>query len=320
MLRAAVRKGWCAGRALWLLPLLAIAAEGQTPALAQNPVISVDVNLVVLHVTVRNREGEFVTGLGQDDFRVFENGHPQAIRVFQHEDVPVSVGLIVDNSSSMSRKRPDVTAAALTFVHASNPHDQMFVVNFNGHVSLGLPPAELFSANPSDLIQALNGVPAHGMTALYDAIEFGLAHVRRSSLDKKVLIVISDGGDNASHCKLSQVLTDAERSDVIIYTVGLFDQYDGDENPQVLKKLARATGGVAYFPETTAGVVPICKRIAQDIRNQYTLAYRSTDDKLDNTYRTIKVKAAAAHMGKLFVRARAGYIAASNEEQARSRP
>ncbi len=203
-----------------------------------------------------------------------------------------------------------MTAAAVTFVRSSNPQDEVFVVNFNQHVSLGLPPSELFSANPTELTKALNDVPAYGMTALYDAVEAGLAHAGQAGRAKNVLIVISDGGDNASHYRLPQVLSDAERSDVIIYTIGLFDENDGDQNPGVLRKLARATGGEAFFPEATADVVPICQRIAEDIRQQYTIGYIPSNPKLDNTYRTIRVKASAPHRGKLIVRARAGYIAA----------
>jgi Ca-activated chloride channel homolog len=269
----------------------------------------VDVNLVVLHATVRDRKGGFVSGLKKDDFRVFENGVRQEIQVFQFEDVPVAVGLVVDNSGSMQRKRQDVTAAAVAFARSSNPKDQMFVVNFNEQVSLGLPDTELFSASTPELLEALNGVPAMGRTALYDAVEEGLEHVEKSTINKKVLIVVSDGGDNASRHTLAQVLDTAARSDVIIYTIGLFDEYDEDRNPGVLKKIARATGGEAFMPRETSQVVPICLRIAEDIRNQYTIGYVSTNQKLDNTYRRIAVTARGPHGEKLMVRTRAGYIA-----------
>ncbi len=147
------------------------------------------------------------------------------------------------------------------------------------------------------------------MTALYDAIEDGLAHLKKASRQKKVLIVVSDGGDNASRHKLPEVIEDAERSDVIIYTIGLFDDYDSDRNPGVLKKLARATGGEVFLPREYSEVGPICKRIAEDIRHQYTIGYEPSDAKLDDTYRTIKVTAARPHGGSFLVRTRAGYIA-----------
>ena len=297
------------------LPLIYLIAgqylPGQTGPTPGDPTISVNVNLVVLHATVLDRKGGFVSDLQKDDFRVYENGAPQAIRVFDHEDVPVAVGLAVDNSGSMSRKRKDVTTAALAFVRSSNPRDEMFVVNFNERVTFGLPDTQLFSASAGELEGALNGVPANGRTALYDAIEAGLNHLKKATLDKKVMIAISDGGDNASHYKLGQVLEDAGRSDAIIYMVGLFDEAEEGRNPGVLRKIARATGGEAFLPDETSQVVPICEQIAADIRNQYTIGYIPSNEKLDSSQRTIKVTATGRHGEKLLVRTRAGYIAPS---------
>ena len=298
---------------LGALPLFFLAVGQCLPAQTGPPpgdsTISVDVNLVVLHATVLDRKGGFVSGLRKEDFHVYEDGAPQVIRVFDHEDVPVAVGLAVDNSGSMSRKRKEVTAAALAFVHASNPRDEMFVVNFNERVSFGLPNTRLFSASAAELEGALNRIPANGKTALYDAIEAGLDHLKRAELDKKVLIAISDGGDNASHYKLGQVLESAGRSDAIVYTVGLFDEDDADRNPGVLRKIAGATGGEAFLPQHTSEVVPICEQIAEDIRNQYTIGYIPSNQKLDDALRTIKVTASGRHGEKLLVRTRAGYVA-----------
>jgi VWFA-related protein len=220
------------------------------------------------------------------------------------------VGLVVDNSGSMNRKRKDVTAEALAFARSSNPRDQMFVVNFNERVFFGLADTELFSASPTELENALNGNPAIGMTALYDAIEAGLAHLKPATLDKKDLIVISDGGDNASHHDLHQVLESARRSDAMIYTVGLFDEYDEDSNPGVLQRFARITGGETFLLDETSQVVPICKRIAEDIRTQYTIGYVSSNQKPDNAYRTIHVTATGPHGQRPVVRTRTGYMAA----------
>lgn len=275
---------------------------------------SAEVNLVVLHATVRNRKGGFVSGLRQENFHVFEDSQPQTIRLFQHEDVPVAVGLVVDNSGSMSAKRKDVTAAALAFVRSSNPHDQMFIVNFNEHVTFGLPNTELFSASPAELEAALNGVPAVGKTALYDAILAGIDHLKKATLDKKVLIVVSDGGDNASHHMLPQVLEAVGRSDAIIYTIGLFDVYDEDSNPGVLKKIARATGGEAFLPKETSAAAGICERIAMDIRNQYTIGYIPSNRTFNNAYRTIRLVATGPHGQKYLVRTREGYIAAAERQ------
>ncbi len=306
--------GWA--RALPLLfltaaPLAAFQASGQSPVAT----FSADADLVVLHPTVCDRKGRFVAGLRKEDFHVLENGSPQVIQVFQHEDVPVAVGLVVDNSGSMASKRNDVAAAALAFVHSSNPHDEVFIVNFNEHVSFGLPDTQMFSASPADLMRALNGVPARGQTALYDAVAAGLAHLERATLDKKVLVVVSDGGDNASRTTLSQVLDRAARSEALIYTIGLYDVDDEDRNPGVLGKLARATGGQRYLPQETVGVVKICKRIAEDIRNQYTVGYVPSDRKFENRYRTIRVTAIGRYGHKYRVRTRAGYIAAPPPEK-----
>lgn len=296
---------------LYALPLLfPIASQhlpGQTGPPSPDSTISVNVDLVVLHATVRNRYGEFVSNLRKENFQVLEDGAPQTVRLFQHEDAPVAAGLIVDNSGSMARKRKDVTAAALAFVRSSNPRDEMFVVNFNERVTLGLPDTELFSASDAELEKALNGVPASGATALYDAIEAGLVHLSKATLDKKVLIVISDGGDNASRHKLSQVLESAGRSDAIIYTIGLFDEADPDRNPGVLMKIAHATGGESFLPTETSQVVVVCKRIAEDIRNQYAIGYIPSNQELDGAYRTINVMATGPHGEKLVVRTRAGY-------------
>jgi VWFA-related protein len=301
---------------LFLLPIAAQAGanqQGSAPPSRNTEQsaapISVNVELVVLHATVRDGKGRFVSGLQKQRFRVYENDRSQTIELFQHEDMPVAVGLVVDNSGSMQRKQSDVAAAALAFVRSSNPEDEMFVVNFNENVTFGLPNTELFSAKPSELDAALMGVPARGTTALYDALEAAFTHLQKASRDKKVLIVVSDGGDNASTHTLNQVLQDARRSDAIIYTIGLFDEYDTDRNPRVLKQIAHATGGEAFFPDQTGAVTKICEGIAEDIRNQYTIGYAPANEKLDGSYRTIKVTVTGSHGAKLLVRTRAGYIA-----------
>jgi Ca-activated chloride channel homolog len=282
--------------------------------------ISVNVELVVLQATVRDRKGRFVSGLEKQDFQVYENDQPQTIELLEHEDVPVAVGLVVDNSSSMRSKQSDVAAAASAFVKFSNAEDEMFVANFNENVTFGLPDTELFSAKPAELDAALMGVPARGMTALYDAIEASLKHLQKASRVKKVLIVISDGGDNASTDNLNQVLKEAGRSDVSIYTIGLFDEYDKDRNPRVLKQIASAMGGEAFFPEQMSEVVSICRAIAAELRNQYTIAYSPTNQALDDSYRTIKVTANGPHGEKLLVRTRSGYIASPDRNSTAAGP
>lgn len=281
--------------------------------------ISVNVNLVVLQATARDKSGEFVSDLRQEDFHVTEDGKPQTISLFRHEDTPVTVGLVVDSSSSMRRKRREVTAAALAFLRSSNPKDEMFVVNFNEKVWLGLPEQHPFSSDPDELEHALNGSLPDGKTALYDAVERGLEQLKSARRDKKILIVVSDGGDNASHARLEQVLDDAARADAAIYTIGVFDEDDADRNPGVLRRIARTTGGQAYFPASVPEVTPTCERIAADIRHQYTIGYAPTNAKLDDTYRTVRVTATRPHGGKVMVRARSGYIAAAPHTSAENR-
>jgi Ca-activated chloride channel family protein len=273
--------------------------------------IKVSVDMVVLRATAQDHKNVLVSGLNQDDFQIYEDGVPQPIKYFSHEDIPVTVGLVVDNSGSMGPKRHDVIAAALAFARSSNQQDQMFVVNFNEKVSFGLPGNIAFTDQVAQLQLALSRVAADGETALYDAVAVALEHLNAGDRDKKVLIVVSDGGDNASKHKLAEIMALAEKSNAIIYTIGIFDDQDADRNPGVLKRLAKETGGEAFLPESLAEVAPICERIARDIRNQYTIAYVPTNRKRDGTYRVIKVNASAAGRGRLLVRTRTGYFAPS---------
>lgn len=277
--------------------------------------ISVNLDLVTLPVTVRDKQGAFVSDLGEQDFEISEDGVRQAIRLFRREDVPVTVGLVVDHSGSMRQKLPDVMTAAESFVQSSNKDDQMFVVNFNEHVSLGLPPAIRFTNRADQLGSAILRVPAAGQTALYDAVALALDRLRAGERDKKVLIVISDGGDNASALGFSGVLKKAEESNVLIYTVGIFDDDDPDRNPAVLRRLARVTGGEAYFPGQPNDVAEICRRIAIEIRNQYVLGYVSANTAKPGTYRAVQVVARAPGRTKLTARTRSGYIAGSEVTQ-----
>jgi Ca-activated chloride channel homolog len=271
--------------------------------------ISVDVALVVLHLAVTDRQGGFVSTLGERDFEVHENGVPQQIRLFKNEDIPVTVGLVVDHSTTMRPKIAEVSTALQSFVRSSNREDQMFVVNFNEKVSLGLPSAIRFTDSAHELEEAIRTTETGGQTALYDAIAKALAELQAGSRDRKVLIVVSDGGDNASVRKLDQVMKLAEQSSAVIYTLGLFDEDDPDRNPGVLKGLARATGGEAFVPEKLSDVVSICERIARDIRHQYTIGYVPSNPARDGAYRTIRVLARAQGHDKLSVRTRTGYIA-----------
>jgi Ca-activated chloride channel family protein len=276
--------------------------------------IRTNVDVVVLRATPQDRKNISISGLDKNDFQVYEDGVLQQIKYFGHEDIPVTVGLVVDNSGSMRSKRPDVIAAALAFARTSNSQDQMFVVNFNEKVSFGLPDNTPFTDQAVQLEAALSRIAPTGETALYDAVAASLDHLKKGSRDKKVLIVISDGGDNKSQHKLTEVLALIERSDAILYTIGIYDEQDGDQNPGVLKRLAKDTGGEAFLPQSLKDITPICERIAHDIRNQYTIAYVPTNRERDGSYRTIEVKASAPGRGRLSVRTRTGYFAPSQSQ------
>ena len=280
----------------------------------------VDADLVVLHVTVTDDHGRLVRDLRKANFQIYEDGLPQKLTLFQHEDTPVAVGLVVDNSGSMRRKLADVIAAATAFARSSNPDDQMFVVNFNEHVSLGLTPGEAFVSDPDKLQAAMLQIHAKGETALYDAMATALNHIRESVLQRKVLIVLSDGGDNASTLGFPKLLAMVEQSDVMVYTVGLFDEYDLDRNPGVLKQLAKASGGEAFFPSEIPDVTNILQTVSRDIRNQYTIGYVPTNGKQDGTYRSVRVKLTGLHASRWTVRTREGYFAASPDSAASEPP
>ncbi|HYP05934.1 MAG TPA: VWA domain-containing protein [Bryobacteraceae bacterium] len=274
--------------------------------------VSSDVEMVLLDVSVKDHDGGFVSGLKMSDFTVLENKTSQNLTVFQAQDVPVTVGLVVDNSGSVRNKKPEIVTAALTFVTNSNPNDEVFVVNFNDRVMMGLPDDIPFSADSRLLRQALLLNPARGRTALYDALMTALDHLEKGRLDKKTLVLISDGGDNMSQATKEELLRRAEESLVTIYTVGIYDLNDRDRNPGFLKELARITGGESYLPGESKELVPTCEKIAHDIRNRYTLGYVPSNRDFDGKPRKLRVMAAAPNGKKYTVRTRTHYIAASS--------
>jgi Ca-activated chloride channel family protein len=281
--------------------------------------ISTDVELVLLDVSVKDPKGGYVSGLTKADFQIRENGAPQKITEFASADMPVTVGLVFDDSGSMRSKRPDVITAGLVFVSASNPQDQIFVINFNDKVRPGLPKAVPFSDNINLLRTALSRDPAQGMTALYDAVAFALKHLESGRRDKKTLIIVSDGGDNISSHSLKELMQLVQESRATIYTVGIFEPDDPDRNPQVLERIARVSGGESFVPDELDKVVPICKQIAKDIRNRYTIGYIPDHGNNKTALRKIHVVATVADRGKLVVRTRTSYrMPAGNSSRARS--
>ena len=278
--------------------------------------ISVDVGLVVLPVIVTDRKGKVVSGLGAESFHVFEDGRPQQIALFEPEDVPVTVGLAIDNSGSMRSKRPEVAAAAVEFAQSSNPQDQMFVVNFNQTVSMGLPKGVPFTSDVTQLLGAVSRNRAFGNTALYDGLAVALEHLKAGTANRKALIVISDGGDNASRLSFPELLKRAEASNAQIYTLGVYDEMYSGEDLGVLKRLAKVTGGKPYFPESPTQITGICQQIARDLRHQYTLGYHPSNPTPGDRYHIIRVTATATGNGRLHVSTRAGYLMPSAPQTA----
>jgi VWFA-related protein len=263
--------------------------------------------LVLLDVSVKDQKGGFVSGLTKDDFKVYENGKLQEISQFANADIPVTVGIVVDESGSMGPKRPEVITAALAFITASNPKDEVFVINFNEHVNRGLPEGVLFSDNIQQLREALRRDPPVGRTALYDAVLTALQQLDRGSQDKKTLVLISDGGDNASNHRLKEAMDAVLKSAATIYTIGIFDADDPDRNPTVLKNLARVSGGDVFFPRTLEGMIPACRQIAKDIRTRYTIGYVPAEQN-GKRLRSIRVVAASPDRERLIARTRTSYL------------
>ncbi|MGA8366145.1 MAG: VWA domain-containing protein [Candidatus Acidiferrales bacterium] len=278
--------------------------------------IKSEVELVVLHVTVADPGGQFVSGLAQDNFRVFEDKVEQKISFFSSRDIPVTMGLVIDNSGSMAEKRDQVNAAALAFVHSSNPQDEAFVVNFNDEYYLDTEGD--FTSDPQNLSDALSRIETHGSTALYDAVIGSLDHLKKGHKDKRVLLLVTDGDDDASTNTFETTLKFAEQSDATIYAIGVFSDDDRQHDKRmvrhstrVLTELAEATGGAAYFPANLGQVTPICEQVAQEIRSQYSIGYYPSNTAKDGTFRTVQVQLIEPpkERRKLSVRTRSGYYA-----------
>ncbi|MGH9600483.1 MAG: VWA domain-containing protein [Terracidiphilus sp.] len=292
--------------------------DSGTPTEAEAPlkkqgggyVLRTNVEEVVLNATVLQGT-RLVPDLSKDDFQVYEDDVRQNIISFQHTDLPVSMGLVIDNSGSMFRKRPAVDEAALDLVQASNPDDQAFVVNFSDEAFLD----QDFTSNIAQLRQGLSHIDSRGGTALYDAIAASADKlVEDGKRPKQVLVVITDGDDNASTLTLEQAIRRVQQlSGPVIYCIGLLygDEMTREEvrhARRALEMLSTETGGIAFFPKSLNQVDEIAAEVARDIRNQYTIGYRSTKPMSDPGFRVVKVTAAAKGMGKLTVRTRTGYF------------
>jgi Ca-activated chloride channel family protein len=307
-----------------LLPAAALAIgiaalSGQqpkpnTPPQGTVPVFTSDIRLVVCHTTVVDKSGKLVTNLKQDAFSVSENDVKQDILIFKREDIPVSMGLIIDNSGSMRPKRASVEAAALALVKDSNPEDEVFIVNFNDDAYIDNPGSKDFLTDIKEMQEALTRIDSRGGTAMRDAIAKSIEWLKKAHKEKKVLVVVTDGVDNASSESLEDLVRDARQSEVLIYSVGLLTEEEkrsAASAKRQLNALAEATGGMTYYPKELSDVDPIAHQVARDIRSQYTIAYKPTNEALDGSYRKIKVTVKAS--GNPVPRTRTGYYATGDQ-------
>jgi VWFA-related protein len=265
-----------------------------------------DTRLVVLHASVADKHGKLLTNLKESAFKVFENGQPQQVKIFRREDVPVSLGLVIDDSGSMMTKRARVEAAALALVRESNPQDEVFIVNFNDDHYLDVP----FTGDIHKMEQGIAKIDSRGGTAMRDAISASLDYMKENAKkDKKVLLIITDGNDNASNTSLEKVVGRANQMETVIYAIGLFteeEKHEAAKARRALNELTSTTGGLAFYPKEVSEVQSIASEIAHDIRSQYTIAYSPTAPD-DGSYRQIKVTVDGP--GKPVVRTRSGYYA-----------
>ena len=271
------------------------------------PTFTAETNLVVLHASVLDKSGKLLTNIPESSFHVFENGVEQPLKLFRREDVPVSMGIIIDNSGSMRDKRAKVAAASMALVKASNPQDEVFIVNFNDDAYLDQP----LTSDVKKLEEALDKIDARGGTAMRDAIGMSINYVKeKGKHDKKVLLVITDGNDNTSNESLEQVVRQAQQSGVLIYSIGLLNEEEPREAKKAkraLRALAEASGALDYYPKELADVERVTPQVAHEIRNQYVLGYLPTNAVLDGKFRKITVMVKAS--GNPTVRTRNGYYA-----------
>src|SRR5882724_4261693 len=290
-----------------------------SPPQDDNPTIfRSETRLVVLPTTVVDKSGHLVTDLTKDQFTVYENGVVQPITKFKREDVPVSLGLVIDNSGSMRDKRAKVEAANVALIKDSNPDDEVFVVNFNDEAFLDLPHNKDFTNDIKELEEALTRVDSRGGTAMRDAIRMSIDHVKdKGHKDKRALVIVTDGNDNSSVISIESLVKAAQQSEVLIYGVGLLgeeERREAQRAQRALKTLAEATGGEVFFPKDLAEVDKIAHQVARDIRNQYTIEYTPSNTVMDGAYRKIEITAKATGTPK--VRTRSGYYATKEQASA----
>lgn len=291
------------------LLLLVLPAAAQVPAPASDdvPVFRSDTRLVVLHATVIDKNARLVTTLPREAFKVYENGAQQQLRLFRREDIPVSMGLIVDNSGSMRQKRQKVESASLGLVKASNPQDEAFIVNFNDDAYLDVP----FTNDIKKMEEGLTRIDARGGTAMRDAISMSIDEMKaKARKDKKIIFLVTDGNDNTSAITIERLIEKVRESEILVYAIALLNEEERGEAKKAkraLEALASASGGLVYYPKDLVDVEKLALDVAHEIRNQYVLAYSPANAALDGSFRQIRVAVDGA--GRPVARTRNGYYA-----------
>ncbi len=296
------------------LPPWQADAVAQAPPAQAPPVFRSLSELVLLHVAVKDGRNRYLPGLPMAAFTIYDNDRAQDIRFFMDEDAPATIGLLVDSSGSMLPNRDQVLAAVETFVETSHAGDEIFALAFNDSVRAALPRDQPFTGDSAVLRSALGRVPAFGQTALYDALAQGLEYLEQGRHDRKALVVVSDGADNASRTEYADVAARVQASDVVVHVVQLKDPNGRHPHAKRLTDLARATGGEAFAPNNIHKVNEVLRRIAQDIRRAYVLAYAPTESALDGALRRIRVEVRAPGHRRVNVRTRAAHSAGTSPQ------
>jgi len=302
---------------LAILLLLCCVASPQAAKPPANPssgddvTFRADTRLVVLPISVADKNGKLVTDLKQNAFKVFENGVEQPIKIFKREDVPVSLGIIIDNSGSMKEKRQKVEIASLDMVKASNPQDEVFIVNFNDEAWLDVP----MTSDIKAMQAGVERIDSRGGTAMRDAISMSIDYLKKEGKrQKKVLLVITDGNDNASTINLEKLVSRAQQNEVLLFAIGLLNEEEHHEAriaKRALDTISRESGGLTFYHKGVADVDQIALQVAHEIRNQYTIAYSPTVPQMDGSFRQIKVTVnGPSHP---LVRTRTGYYATPDD-------
>ena len=305
----------CFAASCWFLFGQAPGVPAQ-PSPDEPPTFRTDTRLVILPVSVVNKDGKLVTDLPQKALKVFENGAEQPLKIFRREDVPISLGIIIDNSGSMREKRQKVESASLDLVRASNPMDEVFIVNFNDDPFLDVP----ITSDIKKMEEGIARIDSRGGTAMRDAIDGAMTYVKKEGhRQKKVLLVITDGNDNASNINLEKLVNRAQQNEVLVYAIGLLNEEEHREArlaKRALDAISRDSGGLAFYPKGAADVDAIALQVAHEIRNQYTIAYSPTVQAMDGSFRQIKVTVNGP--GHPVVRTRTGYYATPDSSSKKS--